>query len=593
MARHILAGEGHPVFYWGVAYAGSLEPHFVAAVFAVLGPSVTSYRLAIGILFSLLALGVFALTRWLFGDRAGLFALAYFALPPFFLLFKGLTSDGAYDSVALHALATIALAVAIDRSAVTWRALLYGLLGIAIGAGWWVMPITITVSAIAVLWLLAQRRRHPSPAGAATFVGGLIAGSFPWWFWNLRHGWESLSATEMGVVGLGQVARNVVSVLQVSIPILEGALRTLPEAPWLRASFPGATAVSLLTLAVFLVPLAGRAVRGDSVLRLLLASLLVLLASAFSRRFLHYDPRLSIAYYSVAPVLIGSELARRSGGRSPIVRRIAAGLALAAVHVASLVGARVDFHNDGNDVTGSLQNLIGALESEGVRNVYANYWTAYRLAFDSGEKIIATPILGYDTVRYAPYQEAVDRAGRPAVVLLPPRDECYGSFLRERGIPFRRRQVDEFGVYLDLGPEALRTLRRGFGLPMPKEGYRVAWRLGPQPSSLLAGSSTSVSAEVTNLGPCEWPVFVHVGYHWWPLDPGGVGMFDAGRGFPSGPVKPGESENFSLPLIAPDAPGRYRLEYDLVYEMVEWFSTMAGQTQSIEVRVVPRTAGPS
>src|SRR5215831_10049840 len=96
MARHILAGEGHPVFYWGVAYAGSLEPHFVAAIFAMFGPSVGSYRLAMGILFALLVLGVFALTRRLFGDRASLIALAYFAMPPFFLLFKGLTSDGAY-----------------------------------------------------------------------------------------------------------------------------------------------------------------------------------------------------------------------------------------------------------------------------------------------------------------------------------------------------------------------------------------------------------------------------------------------------------------------------------------------------------------
>src|SRR5215471_2106686 len=37
MAKHILEGKGHPVFYWGATYAGSLEPHFVAAVFAVLG----------------------------------------------------------------------------------------------------------------------------------------------------------------------------------------------------------------------------------------------------------------------------------------------------------------------------------------------------------------------------------------------------------------------------------------------------------------------------------------------------------------------------------------------------------------------------
>src|SRR5262245_56128264 len=67
MARHILAGKGHPVFYYGVAYAGSAEPHYVAAVFAIAGASPATYRVAMTILLLALAIGVSLLSRRLFG----------------------------------------------------------------------------------------------------------------------------------------------------------------------------------------------------------------------------------------------------------------------------------------------------------------------------------------------------------------------------------------------------------------------------------------------------------------------------------------------------------------------------------------------
>ena len=39
MARHILHGIAHPVFYYGSAYAGTLESSYMAAVFSVIGPA--------------------------------------------------------------------------------------------------------------------------------------------------------------------------------------------------------------------------------------------------------------------------------------------------------------------------------------------------------------------------------------------------------------------------------------------------------------------------------------------------------------------------------------------------------------------------
>ncbi|MGH9366318.1 MAG: glycosyltransferase family 39 protein [Thermoanaerobaculia bacterium] len=589
MARHILAGKGHPVFYYGAAYAGSLEPHCVAAVFGLLGPSWASYRIAMALLLLLLALGVSLLARRAFGARAGIAALAYFAVPPFFLLYKGLTSDGAYDSVALAALATVAIALWLDRpEGAQGRLGGFVLLGLVVGVGWWISPVTLPVSAAALLWLFWRRKDRPAPAAALAAAVGGIAGSFPWWFWNLRHGWASLEAPELGAVGPAEAARNLARILWTSLPALEGGMSATPDLRRLHETFPLSRSLALAALLVLLAPAVSAMRRGDRPKRLLGISLAgILLAAAFSRRLLASEPRYLIAYYAILPLLLAAALGDRSAGRRTRALRAAAGVLLLAVHLASVVTARVNFVNEDEEVTGSLAPLIRFLEGRGIRYAYANYWTSYRLAFESGERIVATPLSGDELVRYAPYQEEVDRASDPAVALLDRRDACFGAFLSEKGIPFRRARVESFGVYTDLGAGALATLRAGLGLPLPSEAYRVAWRLGAQPAAMTARESLPMRVEVENRGPCLWPASVHLGYHWRPLEAGGNEIYDGPRGYLPAPLRSGEWAAIPIELVAPASPGRYRLEYDLVHENVVWFSGAGGQTASVEVRVLP------
>ena len=58
-----------------------------------------------------------------------------------------------------------------------------------------------------------------------------------------------------------------------------------------------------------------------------------------------------------------------------------------AVHATSVALSRVSFRNVDAEVTGSLRPLIAYLEGARLNRVYANYWTAYRLSFESGERI--------------------------------------------------------------------------------------------------------------------------------------------------------------------------------------------------------------
>ena len=63
MAKHILERGEHPVFYWGSAYGGALEPHYLAAVFAVFGTTLKAYRIGMGALVLLTMAGVYAIAR--------------------------------------------------------------------------------------------------------------------------------------------------------------------------------------------------------------------------------------------------------------------------------------------------------------------------------------------------------------------------------------------------------------------------------------------------------------------------------------------------------------------------------------------------
>ena len=61
--------------------------------------------------------------------------------------------------------------------------------------------------------------------------------------------------------------------------------------------------------------------------------------------------------------------------------------------------------------------LIAFLRSRHVKTAYAPYWTAYRLAFESGESVIVSPPVN-DLVRYSPYLDAVRANPAPAYVQL-------------------------------------------------------------------------------------------------------------------------------------------------------------------------------
>jgi SAM-dependent methyltransferase len=108
-----------------------------------------------------------------------------------------------------------------------------------------------------------------------------------------------------------------------------------------------------------------------------------------------------------------------------------------------------------------------------------------------------------------------------------------------------------------------------------------------------AGSIEKIQVGVRNASTASWPDdrFVNLGNHWRSTR-GEVVRLDDGRASMNRTVEPGDTIDLTLEMQAPNEPGAYLLELDLVIEGVAWFADRGSPTVTIPVQVVPRTVVP-
>jgi hypothetical protein len=311
----------------------------------------------------------------------------------------------------------------------------------------------------------------------------------------------------------------------------------------------------------------------------------LVLTVIWSGRYVPTEPRLLFPYYVLFPPLIAAGFVGLPTRRRGILLAAACGAVLAAAHGSSLLVEYRHLHNTDGEVTGPLDDLLGTLSAHGVRHVLTDYWTAYRVAFESGERIVATPIPGDEAVRYPEYLQEVARDPSTAIVVREPRADCLEAFLDEAGAVHRRVTSAPFTVFLDLPPSVLEFVRTKGALPLPDEAFRVAWGAAPQLREIRRGATSIAAVSFRNASPCAWPHAVHLGYRWNPRDPGLPYIRDAGRVVPQQAIAPGETVSLNVPLTAPAVAGNYDLEYDLVFENVTWFAWHGSRPPTVPMRV--------
>lgn len=125
--------------------------------------------------------------------------------------------------------------------------------------------------------------------------------------------------------------------------------------------------------------------------------------------------------------------------------------------------------------------------------------------------------------------------------------------------------------------------------------YRVSWKSVAAPATVGAGGTIRLQAELRNDGDSPWssrgPMAVNLGYHW--LDPDGVTvLFEGRRTAFAEEVAPATTVRVEMEIQAPEAPGSYVLELDLVRERIAWFSRRGANTYKLPVEVEPAGAAP-
>jgi 4-amino-4-deoxy-L-arabinose transferase-like glycosyltransferase len=429
MTRHALEGE-LAVFFWGQAYGGTHEVLLSIPVFALAGSSAAAVRVVPLALFAVASLLVWRVGRRTIGEPAATAAAVFFAIWPPYLVWKSTRAHGFYGSMLVLSLLVLLFTLRLGERPSRRDA---AALGVCLGLGWWAGPATAVIALPAVLWLAVRLRADALriwPALPAAVVGAL-----PWLIWNLSHDFASLDASfESG----GTYTDHVRTFFWATFPTML-SLRTPFTLEWITVE----ALTRAVTVAAFLL-LVSMLLR-DPPRRLLGAVALTypVLQSLSPFATLNEEPRYLVL---LAPVLaLGiADVAARTLSRATLAAILLAGLSVFGIHelnrqeppVPPVGGVRVPA-----DVGPALQTL----ERLGERRVRAHYAIAYRITFESRERIVAAST---GQSRRPAYELLVSREERPAFVFV--RDSAEERRFRRAG--YYRVVAGDWAVYVGADP---------------------------------------------------------------------------------------------------------------------------------------------
>jgi 4-amino-4-deoxy-L-arabinose transferase-like glycosyltransferase len=391
MARHPGVGST----FWGQPYGSPLDSWVALPFVAAWGATTEALRLPVFLLSLLLVPLAYALARQLHEAAALPAAVLMACPPPYFLLLSALPPPFYPTTLVLCGLVLLLAVQAgrrlADPAGSPPRGTLL-MLGLASGLALWTHFMSASASAAAALWVLSRsrgRRRY-----LAWGVLPFLAASAPLWSRALRD------PEAVRIVQVSDRQESTLAHLAATLPRLHeplgGVLGTHVPVVADDEDFvlrgPGWAAGLTVLLYGFLLVLAGRAAtRGHPALLYLLAAFLALLAFPFPVRAAPHTIRfLTPLYLPVAALAAWSASPRATSRRAWV-----AVLALAALHLGLGVQLLETWRRSDRATAPfflpDLQPVRRVLEENGLRHAYASYGPAFRLTWESGERIVASP----------------------------------------------------------------------------------------------------------------------------------------------------------------------------------------------------------
>jgi hypothetical protein len=501
-AMHIAFQGQHPIYLYGQNYMGVLEAYLAAPFFHLFGVSVFTLRIGMFILFALFMVAMYWLASLLYSKKLALVSLALLSLATGDMLIQQLRAVGGAIETLLFGTLLLVLAYRLASTAgqrQRWRYLAYAAWGFTMGIALWVHFLVLPfVLCGGLLILIFCRREWRSPALPCLLLGLLIGGSL------LIPGYQVFT-TVLGIHGGGIVTtkhtslfQQILSTVLWGIPLATGvqpvcAVTDLPTyGPANALTVPcsllhGAwSAGYLLLLGAGLLmsalvcwrlwrqrqnqggPLSAeeqqRAVLHAARLLLLLTAVLTILLYVSSplSGLKPWSTRYLVGLLVATPGILWP-LWRLTGlehfqlTRARITKWLSR-VAIALIMLVWLAGTVYTVTTVPTAIADTRQQeqLVRDLLKLNVRHVYVEYWTCYRLLFQSQEQILcARPpypsVVGAD--RYEPDARPVQADPHSAYMF--PADSTqeialFEQYIKENGERFQKYEMDGMVVYVPL-----------------------------------------------------------------------------------------------------------------------------------------------
>jgi 4-amino-4-deoxy-L-arabinose transferase-like glycosyltransferase len=457
MARH--PGEG--TTFWGQPYGSPLDSWVALPFVALWGHSTEALRLPYFLLGLALVPLAYGLARVLHPAAALPAAVLVACGPPYLILLSALPPPLYPTTLVLCGLVLLLAAHAgrelDDEGRPRARLALLGLLS---GLALWTHLMSASVLAAAGLWIILKARGRRSILAFA-LVPFLVA-SAPLWARVLGGGraTDIVRVAERDSTAGAHLAEVVPRLYEPLGGLLGTHVPVLADSKDSVLHPPGWVAAAIVLLYGLLLVLAGRAARrGQPAVLYLLAAGLALLAFPFPARAAPHTIRfLTPLYLPVAALVAWAASPRGTTRRAWVVV-----LALAALQLTGatrlLEAWRTRDRSEAPFLLPDLGPVQEALAERGVRHAYASYGPAWRLTWESGERIVASqpwnerfrhyPLPRLDEVRFAKNVAWVLTPDIPTD--LPP-PHVLDESLRRLGGRWTQVEVGPAQVFLDFVP---------------------------------------------------------------------------------------------------------------------------------------------
>jgi hypothetical protein len=398
MARHAVDGE-ISAFFWGQSYGGTQEVVPVALLFALFGTHLVLMRLVPILLMVLSAVVLWRVASRTLGPLPGIVAALLLWIWPIYAVWKVEIWSGFYGAGLLYVTLVLLLTIELAREPKPAR---IALMGLVLGLAFWESVQAVAIILPCLVWLTIRRPRIWLQSWLA--LPGLVVGALPWLLSNIHHDWWSFT-----LLGSGSTYdRRLRGFFGGTLPAMLG-LRVPFAVDW---QFP--RPISLLLYAVlgaaFLVA-AWRWRRSELSLFPFVIGVFPFLYAASRLTSITAEPR--YVFVLVPALVLVVAAAATTLPRATAILGIAA--LVSALGLARWIDWRdslksVDAFNPGEV---DVRPAIAALDAAGVDRAYAHYSIAYRMTFETRERIIVSEA---DIPAVA-----VERPGR----VLPPQPTTY------------------------------------------------------------------------------------------------------------------------------------------------------------------------